>query len=406
MIPFELIPWLVAGIPALIGAIVLAFIARRRSRGALAGILIGGVAGAAGGLLFTLPLNFCMFEAERSELDMILGMGLIVIGMGLLLWVGSLILRLIGGQTDWRTLIMGASTPGLFRGQWGIMPWLLLSPTLVILTLFLYYPALDNLRLSTLLARLGTDRTAFVCLNNFTKLLDPRQNYGQTIYATFFISFFVVVIGLALGLFIAYMAYQPIRGANIYRTLLIWPYAISPVAAGIIFNIIFNESSGIMNQLIRAGGGTPVQWLQNPTIAPWTIIAASVWKSLGFNILFYIAGLQNVPDDLQEAASIDGANGVQRFFQIVLPLLGPITFFLVVTNVTYAFFDTYGTIDFLTRGGPAGATSTMIYRVVNDGISKFDLGLAAAQSLMLFIVVIGITLIQFRTSGRRVTYGA
>lgn len=406
MIPFETIPWLAAGIPAVIGAALLAYLARKRARGTLAGILIGGITGALGGLLFVGPLNYCMFEAERGQEDVLIGIGLIALGAVLALAIGSFLLRFVGGNTDWRTLVMGASTPGLFRGQWGVMPWLLLSPTLLILTLFLYYPAIDNLRLSTLLARLGTDRTAFVCVDNFTKLLDPRQNYGQTLYSTFFISFFTVVIGLALGLFIAYMAYQPIKGANIYRTLLIWPYAISPVAAGIIFNIIFNESSGIANQLIRAGGGTPVEWLQNPSIAPWTIIAASVWKSLGFNILFYIAGLQNVPDDLQEAASIDGANGVQRFFQIVFPLLGPITFFLVITNVTYAFFDTYGTIDFLTRGGPAGATSTMIYRVVNDGISKFDLGLAAAQSLMLFVVVIIITLIQFRTSGRRVTYGA
>ena len=385
---------------------MLAFMARKRTNGFIISAIVGGISGAIGGLLFMVPLNFCMFEAERPQADMFTGVALIVVGMLLVVWFGSFLMRFMVRGVDWQTLVMGASTPGLFRGQWGIMPWLLLAPSLVILTLFLYYPALDNLRLSTLLARLGTDRTAPVCLDNFTKLFDPRQNYGQTMYATFFIAFFVVFIGLALGLFIAYMAYQPVKGANIYRTLLIWPYAISPVAAGIIFNIIFNESSGIMNQIIRAGGGTPVEWLQNSSIAPWTIIAASVWKSLGFNILFYIAGLQNVPDDLQEAAAIDGANTVQRFFQIILPLLGPITFFLVITNVTYAFFDTYGTIDFLTRGGPAGATSTMIYRVVNDGISKRDLGLAAAQSLVLFVVVIGITIVQFRTSGRRVTYGA
>jgi len=406
MIPFEMIPWLTAVISALIGAAALTFSARQRTSGLVLGAIVGGVAGAIGGLLFMVPLNFCMFEAERSVLDQLLGIGLIAVGTAASIGISSFLMRFLSRDTDWRTLVMGASTPGLFRGQWGIMPWLLLAPSLVILTLFLYYPALDNLRLSTLLARLGTDRTVPVCLNNFTKLFDPRQDYGQTLYATFFIAFFVVVISLALGLFIAYMAYQPVKGANVYRTLLIWPYAISPVAAGIIFNIIFNESSGIMNQLIRAGGGTPVEWLQNSSIAPWTIIAASVWKSLGFNILFYIAGLQNVPEDLQEAAAIDGANTVQRFYHIIFPLLGPITFFLIITNITYAFFDTYGTIDFLTRGGPAGATSTMIYRLVDDGISKRDLGLAAAQSLVLFAIVIIITLVQFRTNGRRVTYGA
>jgi sn-glycerol 3-phosphate transport system permease protein len=405
MIPFELIPLVVAGVPALIGAVVLALTARERARGALLGVIVGGIAGAAGGLLFTLPLGFCMFEDGRDPAEPIIGVVLIVFSTLASLALGQVIIRLMSRGTDWKSLIMGAESPGMFRGaRW--TPWLLLIPSLIVLALFLYYPAIDNLRLSTLLARLGTDRTAFVCLDNFAKLFDPRENYGQTVYATFFIAFFTVVLSLALGLFIAYMAYQPVKGASVYRTLLIWPYAVSPVVAGIIFNIAFNESSGIMNHLIRAGGGTPVQWLQNSSIAPWTIIVASVWKSLGFNILFYIAGLQNVPNDLQEAAAIDGANGFQRFFRIVMPLLGPITFFLIVTNITYAFFDTYGTIDFLTRGGPAGSTSTMIYRVVNDGLNQRDLGLAAAQSLVLFSVVIFITLVQFRTSGRRVTYGA
>jgi sn-glycerol 3-phosphate transport system permease protein len=403
MIPFELVPWLSAAIPAVLGALVLGVLSAPRVR--LIAAAIGALAGGLGGLLLTAPLGFCMFEPERSDIDPWLGVALIALGAGLLIWVGSLLMRVIGGQTDWRTAVMGAETPGLFRRA-RFTPWVLLTPTLVVLALFLYYPAFDNLRLSTLLARLGTDRTAFVCLDNFAKLFDPRQNYGQTVYATFFIAFFTVVIGLALGLFIAYMAYQPVKGGSIYRTLLVWPYAISPVAAGIIFNIMFNESAGIMNHFIRLGGGTPVQWLQDASIAPWTIIIASVWKSLGFNILFYIAGLQNVPDDLQEAANIDGANAWQRFYYIVLPLLGPITFFLIVTNITYAFFDTYGTIDFLTRGGPAGATSTMIYRLVDNGLNQRDLGLAATQSLVLFAIVILITVVQFRTNGRRVSYGA
>ncbi|MBK8136197.1 MAG: sugar ABC transporter permease [Chloroflexi bacterium] len=350
------------------------------------------------------PLNFCTFEAERTTTDAIFGLILIGLGMTIGLFAGRFVARLVQSGISLRTLTEGQESRGTFHGS--VIPWVLLTPTLIVLALFLYYPAIDNLRLSTLLARLGTNRTAFVCVDNFTKLLEPRQNYGQTVYATFLIAIFTVVIGLALALFIAYMAYQPIRGANIYRTLLIWPYAISPTVAGIIFGMVFNEASGVMNHLIRAGGGTPVQWLQDSTIAPWTIIAASVWKSMGFNILFYIAGLQNVSKDLTEAAAIDGANAFQRFRRVIIPMLSPITFFLVVTNISYAFFDTYGTIDFLTRGGPADATSTMIYRVVDDGINQRDLGAAAAQSLILFMIVIVITLIQFRTSGRRVNYGA
>lgn len=403
MLSPEIVVLLTVAVPGLIGAALLSW---RRSPGqnvtTAAGL--GAVFGGLGALLFMVPLNFCTFEADRTTADAVFGIILIAIGMTIGLFAGQFVTRILRSGLSLRSLTEGQESRGTFHSH--VIPWALLLPTLIILALFLYYPAIDNLRLSTLLARLGTNRTAFVCVDNFTKLLEPRQNYGQTAYATFLIAFFTVVIGLALALFIAYMAYQPIKGANIYRTLLIWPYAISPTVAGIIFGMVFNEASGVMNHLIRAGGGTPVQWLQDSTIAPWTIIAASVWKSMGFNILFYIAGLQNVSKDLTEAAAIDGANAVQRFRRVIIPMLSPITFFLVVTNISYAFFDTYGTIDFLTRGGPADATSTMIYRVVDDGINQRDLGTAAAQSLILFAIVIGITLIQFRTQGRRVNYGA
>lgn len=404
MLSPEIIVLLTIAVPALIGAAVLGYQWRAPGHGAMTGTVLGALSGGIGAMIFMVPLNFCTFEAERTTTDAIFGLILIGLGMTIGLFAGRFVARLVQSGISLRTLTEGQESRGTFHGS--VIPWVLLTPTLIVLALFLYYPAIDNLRLSTLLARLGTNRTAFVCVDNFTKLLEPRQNYGQTVYATFLIAIFTVVIGLALALFIAYMAYQPIKGANIYRTLLIWPYAISPTVAGIIFGMVFNEASGVMNHLIRAGGGTPVQWLQDSTIAPWTIIAASVWKSMGFNILFYIAGLQNVSKDLTEAAAIDGANAFQRFRRVIIPMLSPITFFLVVTNISYAFFDTYGTIDFLTRGGPADATSTMIYRVVDDGINQRDLGAAAAQSLILFMIVIVITLIQFRTSGRRVNYGA
>ncbi len=398
MLPPELIVVLTILIPGAIGA---GWLLRRNRTGAAA--LIGGLSGGIGGLLFMVPLNFCTFEAKRSSTDVVFGVMLIALGMVTGIAIGSIIHQILLSGQGLRSLTREQNTAGTFKGT--IIPFALLAPTLIILALFLYLPAIDNLRLSTLLARLGTDRTAFVCVDNFTKLLQPRQNYGGTLYATFLIAFFTVVLGLILSLLIAYVAYQPVRGASIYRTLLIWPYAISPPVAGIIFGLVFNPSAGIMNHLIRSAGGTPVEWLQNASIAPWTIIIASVWKSMGFNMLFYIAGLQNVPMDLVEAAAIDGANFVQRFRRVIIPMLSPITFFLVITNITYAFFDTYGTIDFLTSGGPAGATSTMIYRIVDDGIKKFDLGTAAAQSLVLFSIVILITLIQFQTRGRRVTYG-
>src|SRR5690606_8877391 len=216
----------------------------------------------------------------------------------------------------------------------------------------------------------------------------------------------IVIIGLALGLLVASMAYQPITGARIYRTLLIWPYAISPAVAGVIFLRLFNPAGGFINYVLSNTFGFSVHWLQDQTAARWSIIATSVWKSMGFNILFYIAGLQNVPSDLKESAAIDGANALQRFWYVTFPLLSPITFFLIITNMTYAFFETFATIDNLTRGGPLNATTTMMYRIYQIGFVNQDLGKAAAQSIVLFVMVIGLTVLQFRSTGSRVTYGA
>jgi sn-glycerol 3-phosphate transport system permease protein len=423
------------------------------------GAVVGGLAGLVGGQLLLIPLSYCMFNPEADIAEIFFG-GLLAFAGTLIALPGSRWLLQAGfSGRGFAGLVAGQSSEGTFKSWW--MPWVLLAPTLIVLALFLYYPALDNFRLSTLLARLGTSRTAFVCVDNFTRLLDARgfnqqtllnvglliaigvalrfirgidgwqrilrwglwlvggyllfgvilqsileADYYRTVMATFGISLAVVVFGLAIALGIAYIAYQPIRGGNIYRTFLIWPYAISPAVAGIIFALLFNPTAGIINHLIGSLGGEGLLWLQDVRLAPWTIIIASVWKTLGFNILFYIAGLQNVPADLKEAASIDGANAWQRFVMIIVPLLSPFTFFLLITGITFAFFETFGTIDFLTRGGPAGATSTMIYEIYQVGIQQSDLGKAAAQSIVLFAIVIGITLIQFRTTGSRVTYGA
>jgi sn-glycerol 3-phosphate transport system permease protein len=362
-------------------------------------LMVGAAAGAIGSLVFMLPLNFCTFEPERAPLDAALGLILIVVGMAIVIvparWLTT---RLRHHES----LVTEAARPGTFRGTW--IPALLLAPTLIILALFLYYPSLDTLRLSTLLYRLGAPRSAFVCVDNFTRLVDP--GYFKSVLTTFGMSFAIVVIGLGLGLLIASAAYQPVRGARIYRTLLIWPYAISPVVAGIIFSLMFNPAGGLINNFWEGLFGVTIPWLNNPTYAPWAVIIASVWKSLGFNILFYIAGLQNVPGDLLEAASIDGANRIQRFFRVTFPLLSPITFFLVITNVTYAFFETVGTLVYLTGGaGPLDSTNTLMFRIYQLGIRNNDMGKAAAQSIVLFMIVIGLTLIQFRTASNRVTYG-
>lgn len=442
-------------VTALVGAVYIGYLFRRLGHFVPTGAALGATAGTLGPLLFMLPLNFCTFEPERTTPDVVFGVLLVTLGTGLLLFGTQWAARFVLIPESRPSLMGTQATTGTFHGFW--TPMLLLLPTLVILALFLYYPAFETFRLSTLLARLGAPRTIFQCVNNFTELFNANgfdvvslalvmglgivflvssalsdlsavrrwtitlffttillvllsrivaDDYFLVLFNTFVIATAIVVIGLIMALAIAYLAYQPVRGASIYRTLLIWPYAISPPVAGIIFFVMFNPVAGIINHVIELTGGQAVNWFLDPWPARMTIIAASVWKTLGFNILFYIAGLQNVPTSHQEAAAIDGANAWQRFRHVTFPALSPITFFLIVTNVSFAFFDIFGTIDYLTKGAPAGGTSVMIYEIIQVGVRTRDLGRAAAQSIVLFILVIGITYLQFRTTGRRVSYGA
>ncbi len=394
-------PLIVSAAAALIGVLFLGATYNRYRRSMALGAGLGALAGALGSTLFMVPLNYCTFNPQRTALDANFGIFLMVVGAGAVL-LGVFWLSRWQFQRGIRARqAVFQMQSGLFRGS--LIPWLLLAPTLLILVLFLYYPSLDTLRVSTLLRFVGIDRTKFVCVDNFTTMLrDP--DYIYTIVISFVIAGAIVVIGLALSLLIATAAYQPVKGGSIYRTLLVWPYAVSPAVAGIIFSLIFNPVTGGINLLWERLFGFKLPLLNDPVQATIAVVLTSVWKTMGFGILFYIAGLQNVPNDLKEAASIDGANVVQRFWNITVPLLSPITFFLIITTMTYAFFDIFGTIDLLTTGGPSGATTVMIYKIYQTGSS--DLGLASAQSIVLFILVIGLTAVQFLSTGRRVNYGA
>jgi len=394
-------PLLVMVIAGIIGGMIAAVYFARTQRRLWVGSALGAVGAALGSQMFIAPLEYCTFEAERPALDQTIGVILIAIGAaiasGLLIWGAD---RTRGG---WRQLFTADSQPGAFKG-W-LTPILLMLPTIAILLLFLYYPALDTLYLSTQTSFLGIPGTIPVCVDNFTVLMKDT-GYLRAFGNTALISIAVVVISMGLSLGIATLAFQPVKGARIYRTLLIWPYAISPAVAGVIFLLLFNPTGGIINYFLGLVGLPGIQWLNNPTYAPWAVILASVWKSLGFNILFYIAGLQNVPNELKEAAAIDGANLWQRFTRITWPMLSPITFFLLITNTTYAVFETFGTIEYLTPGGgPLQSTETLMYRVFRVGIKENDLGAGAAQSIILFLLVIGLTVLQFRSTGRRVNYG-
>lgn len=294
----------------------------------------------------------------------------------------------------------------VFRNR--LLPWVLLFPTLVILAVFLYYPALETLRLSLFRANFVFQTSEYAGLRQFADLLkDPA--YHQSLFQTLVFSALVVVLGLSASLSLALLANQKVRGARLYRLLLIYPYALSPAIAGTLWLFIFNPEVGVVNQLLESSFGIKPRWLDNPFLAFGLVVFAAVWKNLGYNIAFYLAALQNMPKELLEAAELDGATPFQRFRRIILPLLSPMTFFLVFINITYSFFDTFGLIDILTKGGPVygntGITTFLVYRMYLDGFENFRTGVAAAQAVLLLVMVGGITLLQFRT-GRRVHYGS
>ncbi|MBC8447980.1 MAG: sugar ABC transporter permease [Chloroflexi bacterium] len=289
-----------------------------------------------------------------------------------------------------------------FKGK--LLPWIFLFPTLLILAIFLYYPVVQTFRLSTYrVAFLGLKKT-FTGLENFVDLFQDA-GYLHTLQVTAVITAVVVIGGLGLSLAIATLANRDIRGASIYRILLIWPYALSPAVAGVIWLFMFSPGFGAVNYLMYRITGTELNWLGNPRLAVLLIIMASIWKNLGYNVVFYLAGLQNLNPEVLEAASMDGAGGWKRFWSVTFALLSPMTFFLLITNITYSFFDLFGMIDLVTKGGPLNATNVMIYNLYRDGFEYYKTGLAAAQSVILFAAVVILTVIQFRTSGRRVHYG-
>jgi len=296
--------------------------------------------------------------------------------------------------------------------------WLLLLPTVVILVIFLYYPALQSFVLSTYRSNLILGTRRFIGLDNFrqlfTGILAPM--YRQVVLQSIVFSASVVILGLIVSLAFAMLANQKVTGSRVYRLLLIWPFALSPAIAGTIFSFLFNPQVGEVNQVLSRVLGIAPRWLDNPLLAFGLVVGAAIWKELGYNVVFYLAALQNIPGELSEAAAIDGANAWQRFRAVTLPLLSPMTFFLVFTNLAYAFFEVFGLIDILTKGGPvgpsalhldnAGLTTTMIYRLYQDGFGgNGSLGFAGAQGVILLLLVGLITVLQFRYGGRNVHYG-
>jgi sn-glycerol 3-phosphate transport system permease protein len=287
-----------------------------------------------------------------------------------------------------------------FRSTW--LPWLLVLPQVAIVVVFFFWPAGQALYQSVLQEdAFGTSRE-FVGLANFERLWnDP--SYLASFKTTAIFSVLVAASSMTLALLLAVMANRVIRGSRIYRTLLIWPYAVAPVVAGVLWLMLFASPYGVIAYALRALG---FEWnhLLNASHAMALIVMAAAWKQISYNFLFFLAGLQSIPNSLIEAATIDGASPWRRFWTIVFPLLSPTSFFLLVMNIIYAFFDTFGTVDAATHGGPGKETAILVYKVYYDGFKALDMGGSAAQSVVLMTVVIALTVVQFRFVEKKVQY--
>lgn len=285
-----------------------------------------------------------------------------------------------------------------------VLPFLLLLPTLIVLILFLYYPSAQTAALSLYKTAFLGLRKIYVGLGNYTKLL-TSDDYRHSVWVTLVFAGLTTTIGLSTSLGIALLANQKVRGARFYRMALIWPYALSPAVAGAIWLFLFNPAAGVVNYFTDVLLGIKPDWVTRGNLAMSMVIVAAVWNNLGYNIVFFLAGLQNLPGEVLEAAEVDGANTWQKFWGVTLPLLSPIAFFLLVMNLIYAFFGTFGMIDVMTKGGPADATNILIYNLYRDAFQNGKSGYAAAQSVILLLIVAGLTFMQFRITGRRVHYG-
>jgi sn-glycerol 3-phosphate transport system permease protein len=284
-----------------------------------------------------------------------------------------------------------------------ILPYLLVAPQLAITLVFFYWPASQALRQSMLREDPFGLSSKFVWFDNFKKVLsDP--NYLNSIQVTAIFSVSVAAVAMGTALLLAVMAEKVVRSRNLYRTLMIWPYAVAPAIAGMLWLFLFNPSIGSLAYGLRWLG---INWdpLLDGEQAMALVVAAASWKQISYNFLFFVAGLQAIPKTLIEAAAIDGAGENKRFWTIVFPLLAPTTFFLLVVNTVYAFFDTFGIIHAVTGGGPGKATETLVYKVYNDGFVNLILGDSAAQSVILMVIVIALTAIQFRYVEKKVHYG-
>jgi len=287
-----------------------------------------------------------------------------------------------------------------FTSRW--LPYALVAPQILITILFFFWPAIQALYQSMLLQDAFGGYSEFVWFDNFMTLFrDPT--YFAAFETTAVFSLLVAGFGMLLALILAVFADRVSKGASLYKTFLIWPYAVSPVVVGVLWMFLLSPSLGLISHVL-AWLGISWDYMINGNQAMILIVIAAIWKQISYNFLFFLAGLQSIPKSLIEAAAIDGAGPVKRFFTIVLPLISPTTFFLMVVNIVYAFFDTFAIVEATTHGGPGKDTEILVYRVFTDGFKGGDLGGSAAQSVVLMVVVILLTVVQFKYVEKKVQY--
>jgi sn-glycerol 3-phosphate transport system permease protein len=287
-----------------------------------------------------------------------------------------------------------------FKSAW--LPWVLLAPQLAVITVFFFWPAGQALVQSLQQQDAFGASVEWIGLDNFRRLW-ADESYLASFKTTAVFSILVAGLGLTIALTLAVFADRVVNGAAFYKTLLIWPYAVAPAVAGVLWLFMFAPSIGIVSYVLHKMG---IEWnsLLNSGDAMTLIVIAAVWKQISYNFLFFLAGLQSIPKSLIEAAAIDGAGPWRRFWTIIFPLLSPVTFFLLVINIVYAFFDTFAIVDTATQGGPGKDTAILVYKVYFDGFKAMDLGGSAAQSVVLMVIVIALTVVQFRYVEKKVNY--
>lgn len=287
-----------------------------------------------------------------------------------------------------------------FRSTW--LPWVLIAPQVLVICVFFFWPALQALLQSVQQSDAFGTSVEWVGLANFERLWQD-ESYLESFQTTAVFSCLVAFLGIGISLCLAYFADRVVRGTLIYRTLLIWPYAVAPAVAGVVWLFLFSPSIGVVSYALNQWG---FEWnaLLNSRHAMALIVMAAVWKQISYNFLFFLAGLQSIPKSLIEAAAMDGAGPWRRFWTIQFPLLSPTSFFLLVINVVYAFFDTFGIVDAATKGGPGKDTAILVYKVYFDGFKAMDLGGSAAQSVVLMVIVMALTVVQFRFVEKKVNY--